>query len=329
MAVAPARAQFSWPELDHLTVGAFGGSPVPLSTVTALPARMPQLRLYDAYGLTETSCAASCSPTFRADNAVRAVQASRLGGPEGLEVVDVSPPQPGPGQILIDVDHAGANFGDTHQAAGTYMVGRQLPFVLGSEVVGRVSGTTRRVYAATDRGGYAEQVVADAHLVFDLADDIDDGTALALGLTGLTAWHLLRTSARLAPGESVVVHAAGGGVGTIALQLARAWGAGRIIATASTPEKRSLALRLGADVAVDPTVGGLLRTLRAANDGRLVDVVLEMAWGRVFDHSLLALAPFGRLVTYGSASGQQPRPIPPGELLARRTTGKLVLDTRH
>ncbi len=233
-------------------------------------------------------------------------------------MVDVSPPQPGPGQILIDVDHAGVNFGDTHQAAGIYVVGRRPPFVLGSEVVGRVSGTTRRVYAATDRGGYAEQVVAEAHLVFDLADDIDDGAALALGLTGLTAWHLLRTSARLAPGESVVVHAAGGGVGTIAVQLARAWGAGRIIATASTPEKRSLAVRLGADVAIDPTVPGLLRTLKAANDGRLVDVVLEMTWGRVFDHSLLALAPFGRLVTYGSASGQRPRPTPP-----RRAPGPL------
>jgi len=122
-------------------------------------------------------------------------------------------------------------------------------------------------------------------------------------MQGLTAWHLYRTSGRVAPGESVVVHAAAGGVGSLALQLGRPMGAGRVIATASTPGKRALALELGADVAVDGAAEGLTERLVEANLGRPVDVVFEMAGGAVFDASLKALAPFGRLVAYGIASG--------------------------
>ena len=132
-------------------------------------------------------------------------------------------------------------------------------------------------------------------------------------LQGVTAWHALRTSAHLAAGESVVVHAAAGGVGTVAVQLARAWGAGRVIATASSPEKRDLALSLGADVAVDPAAEDLTAALREANGGSRVDVVLEMTGGPVFDASLRALAPFGRLVTYGMASRTPPTPVDPTE----------------
>ena len=103
----------------------------------------------------------------------------------------------------------------------------------------------------------------------------------------------------MAEGESVVVHAAAGGVGSLAVQLAKRYGAGRVIATASTEEKRALALELGADVAVEPNAEDLKSALREANGGAKVDIVLEMAGGRVFDQSLRALAPFGRLVTYG------------------------------
>jgi NADPH2:quinone reductase len=108
---------------------------------------------------------------------------------------------------------------------------------------------------------------------------VSDGEALALVLQGTTAWHVLTTSAHLAPGETVVVHAAAGGVGTLAVQLAKAFGAGRVIATASTQEKRQLALDLGADAVVDSGTGDLTAALRAANDGRPVDVVLEMTGG--------------------------------------------------
>jgi NADPH2:quinone reductase len=143
---------------------------------------------------------------------------------------------------------------------------------------------------------------------------VDDGTALALIVQGTTAWHLYRTSGRVADGESVVVHAAAGGVGSLALQLGHAMGAGRVIATASSAEKRELALGLGADVAIDPAPQGLTERLMQANGDEPVDVVFEMAGGEVFDASYAALAPFGRIVAYGIA-GQQPNEVATGSLL--------------
>ncbi|MFD3549664.1 zinc-binding alcohol dehydrogenase family protein [Streptomyces sp. NPDC058655] len=133
-------------------------------------------------------------------------------------------------------------------------------------------------------------------------------------MKGLTAWHLLRTSGRVAPGESVVVHAGAGGTGSTAVQLAKTFGAGRVIATASTQEKRDLALALGADVAVEADAEGLKDRLAEASGGRKVDVVLEMAGGRVFEESL---APFGRLVTYGMAGRQAPEPVHAAQLMGR------------
>jgi NADPH2:quinone reductase len=152
-------------------------------------------------------------------------------------------------------------------------------------------------------------------------DGVSDEQALAVVLQGATAWHLLRTSAHLAEGETVVVIAGAGGVGSLAVQLAKRWGAGRVIATASSPEKRELAERLGADVTVDPALADdgpkpFTAALREANGGRPVDVVLEMTGGSVFDGSLSALAPLGRLVTYGMAARQETRPVKPGALMA-------------
>jgi NADPH2:quinone reductase len=123
-------------------------------------------------------------------------------------------------------------------------------------------------------------------------------------IQGLTAWHLYRTSGRVADGESVVVHAAAGGVGSLAVQLGHQLGAGRVIATASSERKRALALELGADVAVDPAAEGLTERLLEANEGRPVDVVFEMSGGEVFDASYRALAPFGRIVAYGIATNE-------------------------
>jgi NADPH:quinone reductase len=131
---------------------------------------------------------------------------------------------------------------------------------------------------------------------------------------GLTAWHLYRTSAQLRAGESVVVHAAAGGVGSLAVQLGASLGAGRVIATASSQAKRALALELGADAAVDVTREDLTEALKEANHGEPVDVVFEMSGGHVFDASLKALAPFGRLVTYGMAS-REPNEVASGTLM--------------
>jgi NADPH2:quinone reductase len=235
---------------------------------------------------------------------MRAIQMSEYGGPEVLQLVDLPVPEPGPGEVLVRVARAGLNFADTHRRTNTYLAKDALPLVPGSEVAGVREDTGQRVVALLGSGGYAEYAVAPGALTFPIPEGISDETALALVLQGLTAWHLYRTCARIAPGESVVVHSAAGGVGSLAVQLGKRMSAGRVIATASTADKRDLALELGADAAVDGAPLGLTERLVEANLGERVDVVFEMAGGAVFDASLEALAPFGRLVTYGIASGE-------------------------
>jgi NADPH2:quinone reductase len=165
-------------------------------------------------------------------------------------------------------------------------------------------------------GGYAQRTLASPHLTFPVPDGVSDGEALAIVLQGATAWHLLRTSARIVEGESVVVHAGAGGVGSLAIQLAKRWGASRVIATASSQDKRDLTLELGADVAIDAKAEDLKAAIEEANGGK-VDIVLEMVGGSTFDASLAALAPFGRVITYGMASRETPKPIEAGALLQR------------
>ncbi|SNX95922.1 NADPH2:quinone reductase [Geodermatophilus sabuli] len=250
------------------------------------------------------------------------MQITRFGGPEVLDVVDLPDPVPGEGQQLFDVSSAGVNFADTHQVENSYLAPQQLPLVPGAEFVGTPAGGGPRVVGLLDGGGYAEKVAAHPRLTWPVPDGVTDEQALAVVLQGATAWHLLRTSAHLAAGETVVVIAGAGGVGSLAVQLARRWGAGRVIATASSAEKRALTEELGADASVDPALAdddpkAFTAALRDANGGRPVDVVLEMTGGNVFAGSLSALAPFGRLVTYGMASRQETRTVPPGALMQR------------
>ena len=252
---------------------------------------------------------------------MRAIQIEEFGGPEVLKLAEVDRPEAGPGQVLVRVTRSGINFADTHQRENAYLAQFELPLIPGAEAAGVVESGAgfepgRRVVAMVPSGAYAEYVAAPAATTFEIPDGVEDGTALALLIQGLTAWHLYRTSAKLEAGEAVVVHAAAGGVGSLAVQLAKPLGAGRVIATASSEEKRRLALELGADAAVDPNAPDLGRALREANGGEKVDVVLEMAGGRVFDESLKALAPFGRLVTYGIAS-REPNQVSSGALMRR------------
>jgi len=263
---------------------------------------------------------------------MRAIQISEFGGPEVLKLVELPDPQPAAGEVLIRVTKAGVNFADTHTRTNSYVRKATLPLVPGGEVAGVREDTGERVVALTGSGGYAEYAVAPAAHVFAIPEGVDDATALALLVQGTTAWHLYRTAAhvgerengagggekkdatRLEGGETVVVHAAAGGVGSLAVQLGHPLGAGRVIATASSEAKRELALRLGADAAIDPAPEGLTERLLEANGGRPVDVVFEMAGGEVFDASYAALAPFGRLVVCGIAS-QQPNEVRSGSLL--------------
>lgn len=247
---------------------------------------------------------------------MRAVQITEFGGPEVLNVTEQPDPVPAPGQLLIDVSRAGVNYADTHQAENSYLAPQELPLIPGAEVVGSTADG-RRVVALLQGGGYAQKAAAWPMLAFDVPDAVSDGDALAVVLQGMTAWHLLRTSTRMQPGDSVVVVAAAGGVGSLAVQLARSWGAGRVIAMASSEDKRALAVELGADVAIDPAAGDLKSAIEEANGGRKVDVVLEMTGGPVFDACLAALAPFGRLVAYGMAGRVPPQPVDVGGLMGR------------
>ena len=232
---------------------------------------------------------------------MRAVQIAEFGGPEVMELAELPVPEPGDGAVLIRVTGAGINYADTHTRTDDYHVSAPLPYVPGGEVVGVREDTGERVLALTGSGGYAEYAVAPEAMTFSVPDGVEDGAALALLVQGVTAWHLLHSCARVRAGEVVVVHAAAGGVGSLAVQLAKLAGA-RVIATASSEEKRALAMELGADAAVDPSPDGLCRRLREANEGKKVDVVLEMAGGETFTESFRALARFGRLVAYGNAS---------------------------
>jgi NADPH:quinone reductase len=258
---------------------------------------------------------------------MRAIQVNKFGGPEVLELVEVDEPEAADRRVMIDVVAAGVNYADTHQAEDSYLTATELPIVPGSEVVG-TTPDGRRVLALLDSGGYAERAVARPELVFPVPEGLADGDALALGSQGATAWHILRTSAHLQPGESVVVHAGAGGVGSLAIQLARLWGAGRVISSASSDEKRALTLELGADAAIDSNAGDLKTAIEEANGGRKVDVVLEMVGGPAFHAGLAALAPFGRLVTYGMASRQETEPVAPGALL-RRSRGVIGMWLAH
>ncbi len=235
---------------------------------------------------------------------MKAIQINEFGGPEVLEHTEVDDPVPGEGEVLVDVARAGINFADTHVTRNDYIADQQLPLVPGGEI----SGTTpdgKRVAALLMRGGYAERVAVPEASLVPIPDEVDDEQAAALLLQGLTAWSILNFSARLEEGESVVIEAAAGGTGSLAVQLAKRAGAGRVIALASSAQKRELALELGADAAVDSRAEDLGEQILAANDGEQVDVVLEMSGGAAFEATLRTLAPFGRLVCFGIASREE------------------------
>jgi NADPH:quinone reductase len=249
---------------------------------------------------------------------MRACQIDEFGGPEVLQVLDVPEPEPGEGEVRIKVSRAGMNFADAHTRENSYLARYETPMILGGEVAGETSDG-RRVVALVANGGYAEYAVAHEAAVYPIPDGLDEGAALALLIQGLTAWHLYRTCAKVAPGESVVVVSGAGGVGSLAVQLGKPFGAGRVIATASTEEKRSLTQELGADAAVDPAVEDLTAALIEANDGKQVDAVFEMAGGSTFAGAFEALAPFGRIVAYGIAS-REPNTVETGRLMRKSRT---------
>ena len=236
-----------------------------------------------------------------------------------LQLAELPTPEPGPGEVLIRVTRAGVNFADTHQRHNQYVAKYDLPMIPGAEVAGVREDIGERVVAICGTGGYAEYVAVPEGRCALIPDGVDDGTAVALMIQGLTAWHLYRSVGHVAQGESVAIIAAAGGVGSLACQLGHPMGAGRVIAVASTEEKRRLAVELGADTAVAAEPEGLGERLIEANGGRPIDVVFEMAGGQVFEECFEALAPFGRICAYGIASRDR-NSIDSGALLKHSRT---------
>ncbi len=258
--------------------------------------------------------------------AVRAVQISHSGGPEALEVVDAPEPKATRGEIVIDVSFAGVNYRDTHLSEAVERSGGIRPLIPGMEVVGRAPDGTR-VAAVVPRGGYAERVAAPAALAVPVPDEVDDLSALALLVQGTTAWLLVHECARLRAGDTVLVQAAAGGVGSLLVQLARAGGAGRVVGLASTPAKRELVKDLGAHDAVDSGAEDWPALALRANGGQRFDLVCEMTGGRSARLGRSVLAPLGRMVSFGLAGRHQPDPVDPAELMNTSTmVGGLMLE---
>ena len=249
---------------------------------------------------------------------MKAIQITEFGGPEVMQLVDLPDPIAGPDQVLINVSAIGLNFADTVQIRNQYVTQQKLPLIPGLEVVGTTS-EGKRVLASISEGAYAQKVVAHKSAAMEIPEGVSDEAALAMLVQGTTAWHILKTFGHLVPGESVVVHAGAGGVGSVAIQLAKMWGA-RVIAVTSSDEKSALAKSLGADVTVDSKSANLAQAMLDANNGKPVDLVLEMVGGKTFDASLEVLAPFGRVIVYGMASGEMATPVNSISLLGSNKT---------
>ncbi len=251
---------------------------------------------------------------------MRALLLHEATGPDGLTLTDVDAPQPTEGMVLIDVHAAGVGFVDMLITKGEYQIKPPLPFIPGLEVAGTVvaggglePGT--RVVATTPFGGFAEQALAPENLVFPIPDELAFDAAAGMIINYQTAHLGLTRRGRLAAGETVLVHGAGGGVGTASIEVAKALGAGRVIAVARGEEKLAAARAAGADDMLDAE-SDWVSTVRELTGGRGADVVVDPVGGDRFDQSLRCMAPEGRLLVVGFAAGRIPE-LPVNRLLLR------------
>jgi NADPH2:quinone reductase len=250
---------------------------------------------------------------------MKTIFVEEFGEPEVLRYTDAERPSPGEREALIEVRSAGVNYADTMRRRNQYVVSQDLPFVPGSEVAGTVAEVGEGVenVSVGDRavtllgtGGYAEYAVAPARNLIPIPEGLDFDQAAAIPLQGLTAYHCIKTSGSLKEGESVLVHAAAGGVGTLAVQMAKLLGAGKVIATASSEEKLDLARSLGADVLIDYTKEDWPEKVREATEGKGADVILEMVGSDFPQKNLMCLNVFGRMVVFGAASRERGTIVP-------------------
>lgn len=245
---------------------------------------------------------------------MRAVVVDRLMTPEELRVREIEPPVPGPGEVRIEVRAAGCNFSDLLMLKGEYQVKPPLPFVPGGEVAGVISETGAsvsglrvgdRVLSRCALGGFAEQVVAPASGTYRMPDALSFEGGAALPTVYPTSYAGLVWRAALARGETLLVHAAAGGVGSSAVQIGRALGA-RVIATAGGAEKLEVARAAGADVTIDYREEDFVSRVLEETDGRGADVIYDSVGGETTDRSLKCISWNGRLLVIGFASGEIP-----------------------
>jgi NADPH:quinone reductase len=256
---------------------------------------------------------------------MKAIRYERFGGPEVLEYLDLPNPTPGAGQLLIETVAIGVNFPDIRERLGVYnnaetrVGGVQLPQVGGLAVAGTVVDAGPRtsvqlgskVVALMKKGAYAQLAVAEEPLSAVVDDDADQVTLAGFAAQAACAHLLLQASTTLRAGESLLVHGAAGGVGSLAVQIAKALGAKPVIGTASTAERREFVKSLGADAAISYEEPGWTEQVRELTAGRGVDVLVESIGGDVFEQNFDALATFGRYLLLGSTRG-------PGEPFAPR-----------
>ncbi len=240
---------------------------------------------------------------------MKAVRIHEFGGLDVLKWEEVPEPEPRANQVLIKVDSAGVNYADISRRQGNYP-GPDLPSTLGLEaagtiveVGGAVAGLTvgQRVMAMGPQGN-AEYVAVNANFVFPYPETMDPIQAGGMPIVFLTAYHLLKTRGQMQPGDTVLIQAGASGVGTIATQLAKAWGA-RVITTASTQDKLDLSRSLGAEETINYTIQDFEAEVQRLTDGKGVELVLECVGGPVLEKSVRCVASYGRLVSYGNASG--------------------------
>jgi NADPH2:quinone reductase len=246
------------------------------------------------------------------NSVVKAVVIEKFGGPEAMKLVDVPVPEPGPAEVRVKVEAVGLNYSDIMIRQGMYIDKMPLPYGLGREFAGTVDKAGegvknlqpgQRVAGTTFGGALAEYVTAPASNLSPVPPGMTAEQGASILIQGITAVHCLDDCAQLKSGETVLIHAAAGGVGTLAVQIALARGA-RVIGTASNAEKCTLIDKLGAK-AVDYTKGDWVAEVKAATNGKGADVILESVGGSVFTRSFHeALAIFGRMVVYGVASGE-------------------------
>lgn len=258
---------------------------------------------------------------------MRAIRVPAHGGPEVLEPAELDRPTPQSGELLVEVSAAGVNFIDTYQRSGLYSM--PLPFTPGVEGAGTVREVGPDVdgFAPGDRiawamspGGYAEQAVVPARNAVHVPDGVEDRTAAAAMLQGMTAHFLVDATHPIRPGETALVHAAAGGVGLLLTQLIKARG-GNVIGTVSTDEKERLARAAGADEIIRYTEADVAEEVRDLTDGRGVDVAYDGVGKDTFDGSLASLRPRGTLALFGASSG----PVPPVDPQRLNSGGSLFL----